>query len=117
MRFIVKDIKGVIKLINIMNGYFRTPKIETFHKLIQNINITRSENIPLLPLNTSSIDSDAWLAGFTEADGYFRIKIAYNKLKPESNPKIYCRFTIEQRQMDKPTGLSLPGFILLFILD
>lgn len=95
-----------------MNGYFRTPKIETFHKLIHNLNTNRSLKIPLLPLNTSSINNDAWFAGFTEADGYLRIVIKYiNKLKPESNPRISCRFTIEQRQIDRPTGLSCKPFM------
>lgn len=39
MRFVVADKKGVIKLVNLMNGYFRTPKIITFHKLIDRLNI------------------------------------------------------------------------------
>jgi len=84
MRYIIKDKKGVIKLVNLMNGYFRTPKIETFHKLINNLNSTHSLSIPLLPLNTSPIDSNAWFAGFTEADGYFGVKITEFKPKTES---------------------------------
>lgn len=112
MRYVIRDIKGVIKLTELMNGYFRTPKIETFHKLILNLNTTRSLNIPLLPLNTSPINNDAWFAGFCEADGYFRIVLRYNhSLKPELNPKISCRFTIEQRQIDKPTGQSCKPFM------
>lgn len=29
MRFVVADKQGVIKLTNLTNGYFRTPKIKT----------------------------------------------------------------------------------------
>lgn len=47
---------------------FRTPKIETFHKLIHELNSKHSLNIPLLPINNSVIGNDAWFAGFTEAD-------------------------------------------------
>lgn len=111
MHYVVGDIKGVIILTELMNGYFRTPKIDTFHKLINNLNITRSLDIPLLPLDISSLDSNAWFAGFSEADSYFNIKIISNKLKPENNPKISCRFTIEQRQIDKRTGLSCEPFM------
>ncbi|KAG0122858.1 Dod ND5 i3 grp IB protein [Tuber indicum] len=42
--------EDVIRIINIINGYFRTPKIEALH-------------------HTSPINSNAWLAGFADADG------------------------------------------------
>jgi len=90
----------------------------TFHKLIQILNTTRSLNIPLLPLNTSPIGNDAWLAGFTEADVYFGIKITEFRPKAEDEKrsrsrKIYCKFVIEQRQLDKVTGLSCKDFMQL----
>jgi len=45
------------------------------HRLIDWLNTNHSLNIAKLPLNTSPLDSDAWFAGFTEADGYFGITI------------------------------------------
>ena len=75
MRFIIADIKGVIKLTNLINGYFRTPKIITFYKLINILNKKYSLNIFKLPINNSSLDSNAWLTGLTEADGYFGVII------------------------------------------
>jgi LAGLIDADG endonuclease len=59
MRFIIADIKGVIKLVNLINGYFRTPKIITFHKLIDILNKKYSLNIIKLPIDNSSLDSNA----------------------------------------------------------
>jgi hypothetical protein len=75
MRYVIADTQGVIKLTHMMNGSFRTPKIQTFHRLIDWLNTNHSLNIAKLPLNTSPLDSDAWFAGFTEADGYFGITI------------------------------------------
>src|SRR5690606_6903578 len=73
----IQDLKGVFKLINYINGYMRTPKIEALHRAInwynaynqtnQN-NILKNDeldfNINLLPLDKSPINSNSWLAGF-----------------------------------------------------
>jgi hypothetical protein len=48
-----------------MNGYLRTPKIQTFHRLIDRLNTHHSLDIAKLPLNTSPLDNDAWFAGST----------------------------------------------------
>lgn len=53
MRYVIADTQGVIKLTHMMNGYFRTPKIQTFHRLIDWLNTNHSLNIAKLPLNTS----------------------------------------------------------------
>jgi hypothetical protein len=45
--------------------------------------------------------------------GYFSIRIINRNLKPEANPKISCRFTIKQRQIDKHTDLSCELFMSL----
>jgi len=38
MRFVVADTQGVLKLTNLINGYLRTLKIASFHKLINKLN-------------------------------------------------------------------------------
>lgn len=75
IRFVVADKQGVIKLINLMNGKLRTPKapgrkaplgiwdgegvapsgpkVITFHKLIDKVNLSKSLHIPKLPINNS----------------------------------------------------------------
>lgn len=70
----------VLKIINIINGHMRTPKIEALHRAIRWINEKDSSSIPLLGLDYSSLDSNSWLAGFTDADGCFGITI-YDRKK------------------------------------
>jgi LAGLIDADG DNA endonuclease family protein len=128
MRFVVADKKGVIKLVNLMNGYFRTPKILTFYKLIDRLNMSYSLNIlparatnvaaarGKLSMDHSSLDSNAWLAGFTEADGYFGVSVTEFKPKSETrkrsqSQRVKCRFVIEQRQFDKSTNSSCQSFM------
>jgi hypothetical protein len=116
MIFVVADKKGVIKLVNLMNGYFRTPKILTFYKLIDRLNMSYSLNILKLSMDHSSLDSNAWLAGFTEADGYFGVSVTEFKPKSETrkrsqSQRVKCRFVIEQRQFDKSTNSSCQSFM------
>ena len=48
----------------------RTPKIEALHRAINWFNESYNYNIDCLSLDQSPIDSNAWLAGFTDGD-YF----------------------------------------------
>ena len=45
----------------------RTPKINQLYNLINYIN-ARGFNIKKLPLDNSSLNSNAWLSGFIDAD-------------------------------------------------
>lgn len=70
----------VLKIINLINGYMRTPKIEALHRAISWINERDSTSIPLRGIDLSPLDSNSWLAGFTDADGSFGITV-YNRKK------------------------------------
>jgi hypothetical protein len=70
----------VLKIINLINGHMRTPKIEALHRAIRWINEKDNSSIPCLGLDTSSLISNSWLAGFTDADGNFSITV-YNRKK------------------------------------
>ena len=71
----------VLILINLINGYMRTPKIEALHRAIHWINERYSTySIPCLGLDLSPLDSNSWLAGFTDADGCFSITV-YDRKK------------------------------------
>jgi hypothetical protein len=52
----------------------RIPKIEPLHRAITWINEKDNSFIPFLGLDRSSIDSNSWLAGFTDANGNFSIQ-------------------------------------------
>lgn len=84
----------IIKLIKIINGKFRTPKILKLHLLINFMNNKYGLNIPLLPIDESDISSNSWFSGFTEADGCFMIRAT------QSSYKISCIFSLEQRTVD-----------------
>ena len=84
------------KIIELINGKFRTPKIEQLYKLIDWMNKKHSMNITKLPLNESPILKDSWLSGLIDADGNFYIR---NSLK-----QIICKFNLEQRMIYPKTN-------------
>ena len=95
----IQDIEGVIKIINIINGYMRTPKIEALHRAIRWFNEFYNYNIDCLGLDLSPIDSNAWLAGFTDGDGNFSISLTDRKKKGNITTKrVQTFFRIELRQ-------------------
>lgn len=69
--FVVRSKQGILDLIYLMNGKFRTPKLSKLNALINYINSNASfapllqDKIPLLPLDSSNLGSNAWLAGFS----------------------------------------------------
>lgn len=89
----------VLKIINLINGKMRTPKIEALHRAINYINRVDNTSIPLLGIDNSPIYSNNWLSGFTDADGNFSITI-YNRKKSNSIEKkiVQTFFRIEVKQ-------------------
>ena len=58
-RYNITNADAVINVINLVNGKFRTPKIQALHNAINNLNKWRNANLLKLPLDTSNIDSNA----------------------------------------------------------
>uniref|UniRef100_UPI0023F0B2BA homing endonuclease n=1 Tax=Leptographium wingfieldii TaxID=155675 RepID=UPI0023F0B2BA len=76
----IQNSEGVIKIINIINGYMRTPKLEGLHRAIAWYNENHNTNIKPLGLDISPIESNSWLAGFTENHSSFIISMPnYNR--------------------------------------
>lgn len=50
-RYQITNADAVIKVFNLVNGYFRTPKIEVLYIAIDNVNKWRNANIIKLPLS------------------------------------------------------------------
>jgi len=95
--YTVNNLKGLLLLIQLINGNMRTNKIFTLHKLIDWFNIKDKDlNIEKKGLNTNSLISDAWLSGFIEADGHFSVRTT----ESGKYPKIECKFELSQRQID-----------------
>jgi hypothetical protein len=83
-------------IVNIINGYMRTPKITALHKLIDWLNYRFKFNMEKLNKNDSFINSDSWFSGFIDADGHFSVRATVSSIYP----KIECRFELSQRQVD-----------------
>ena len=61
-------------LVKRINDKFRTPKLEALHRLIYWLNkYNKFDKLDLLYLDNSKLDSNAWLAGFSDCDSNFLI--------------------------------------------
>lgn len=100
---IVSPVKGLKKIILLINGELRTPKVNQLHKLIDWINVNHSSNIIKKSVNKESNFNNSWLAGFVDAGGSFGIRHTNNKAKKR---QISCRLRIEQRMVDPITNES-----------
>lgn len=116
----ISKIEDVYTIVTIINGHMRSPKIEALNRAINWINLYKEKNknsklpstikilenieaqagdmstIQTKPLNTSPIESDAWLAGFTDADANFSINITKRK---RGNFRLQLFYRIEVAQI------------------
>ena len=117
LQILAKD--EVLKVINLINGYMRTPKIEALHRAIHWINENDKSSIPCLGLDLSSIESNSWLAGFTDADGNFSITV-YNRKKNgqflRTNVQTFFRIEVKQNTNKEVTS-DQGGNSFFFILN
>lgn len=105
----IQDLKSLIKVVELINGKMRTPKIEALKRLIGYLNEKQIEKkIHLKKIDSSEIDSNGWLAGFSDADGNFSLIIT--KRKNRMNFRVSQQFRLEIRQ-------NYPGTHLDSLLD
>jgi hypothetical protein len=95
----VSPVKGLKRLVSMINGELRTPKINQLYLLIDWLNQNHKSNIPKLPIKLGSLTSDSWLAGFVDADGSFSIQHT-KKETGALKRKVSCRLRIEQRMIE-----------------
>ena len=87
----ISNLKNLIRVINLVNGYMRTPKINQLYNLIDYIN-ARGSNIKKLPINNSSLDSNAWLSGFIDAANQKRdCRISSNNIQKNGLSYLYFK--------------------------
>lgn len=125
----IQDLTSVFIIINFINGYMRTPKIEALDRTISWINnyIDENENSKLpsthkilsqikkletYSLDTSKIDSNSWLAGFSDADANFSINIHKRTNKITTRVQLYYRLEIRQNyhRISKKTIYQEPSY-------
>ena len=88
--FTVNKFEGIILIVNIINGYMRTPKIYALHRLIDWLNSRFDLDIERKNKDLSNINSNSWLAGFIDADGHFSVRTSLGS----NYPKIECKFEL-----------------------
>lgn len=102
---VISPVVGLKKIVYLINGELRTPKIHQLYALIDWLNKNHSTNITKLPLKNSSLSEDGWLSGFIDSDGSFSVQ--HTKLENGAKKrKIACRLRIEQRILDPITNES-----------
>jgi len=101
----VSPVKGLKRIVRLLNGEMRTPKINQLYLLIDWLNKNHSSTIKKLPLKTSNLNEDSWLAGFVDADGGFYIQHT-KKETGALKRKVSCRLRIEQRMIEPVSKAS-----------
>lgn len=92
---IISKKEGILKVLDLINGKLRTK--HRFDQVINNVlNHTKYKDLDInFTMNTSNNLYNHWLAGFSDADGSFQIKIT-NRIT-RSKPEIRLNFQIDQK--------------------
>jgi len=116
-RLVINNIQGLLRVVALVNGNFRTPKIASLHALIMWLNLHSGSSILPLPSDGSPLIGNAWLAGFSEGDSNFFIQFSPRKLNSAtgklSKLRIVCRYSIEQRKVEPKFGGATEPFMRL----
>jgi hypothetical protein len=121
----------LLNVVQVMNGFLRTPKIQEFNALLnylisgKNKNTVRDQyllnkaegdsqalghvnkvNILQHTVDQSSLFDNYWLAGFIDADGGFKIRYTAKQIhektgKVLTKERIELKFVLEQRQFHR----------------
>jgi len=93
-RLTINNYPGLIKLVRLLNGKFRTVKIHNFNLLINFLN-HRFPDIYIIPadLDITPLNSNSWLSGFIDSDGHFFVRLNKNSVS--------CGFELVQAIEDK----------------
>jgi hypothetical protein len=100
----IASIAELVKVICLINGHLRTPKIAKFNEMINWINKSTGDCIPTYTVDRSDIFGNAWLAGFIEADGSFDIRVS--QTSTSINNRVSARLRLEQLQIYPVTNAS-----------
>ena len=94
VNLIISNKTGVHKVIYLINGKIRTKnKLDQFNKLLNTVNYSHLNQITL---NVNNDLDNYWLAGFSDADASFQIKILNRKNRPR--PEIRVQFQVDQKE-------------------
>ena len=93
-----------MSLISLINGKFRTPKVEKLYKLVNYVNkkwLSLEKNfIPLKCLDTSTLNINNWSAGFSDGDANLNINITWPDKSKNGYGQIRLTFELVQSRLD-----------------
>ena len=106
----ISSIEGLKLMVNQINGNLKTPKIYRINILIDWLKNKHNIQIKKLPMCSKALCSNAWLAGFIDADGSFGVRQTQktNLIKKRHTS---CRFRLEQRMFDPTTNESYESLL------
>ena len=104
VKYIIRGKYNLFSILYLINGKFRTPKIEKLHKLIHYINnnwiCIEEQFLPLMPLDNSLLCDNSWLAGFSDGDANININITWPDKSKNGYGQIRLTFEIIQSRLD-----------------
>lgn len=97
----IYKIEKIIEIIYLIGPFFRTHKLKKLNDLIIYLNknfkfYLNNKEIPLYELDTSKLDSNAWLSGFSDVDANFNVTISQRKHKKAKRVSISFRIEIKK---------------------
>ncbi len=95
---VVTAIKGMEKVISLINGKLRTNDklYQIKNNILSHIKFKNFSNIINITLNSSNHLNNLWLAGFSDADASFQIKLIYRN----NHTEVRLNFQIDQKKKD-----------------
>lgn len=95
---VVTAVKGMEKVISLINGKLRTnDKLDQIKKnILSHIRFKNFSDIINIRLNNSNDLNNLWLAGFSEADSSFQIKLIYRN----NHTEVRLNFQVDQKKKD-----------------
>jgi hypothetical protein len=106
--YYVSKREGVLKVLKLINGKLRMTY--KYNQLLANFSTLYTVN--LLPLDTSLLTSNYWLAGFIDANGSFKIKVLNRpgRLLPEIRLSKYL-YSVQYSQILELIKIEFGGYI------
>lgn len=117
---IITSRSALLNIVNLINGYLRTPKIYEFNLLIHWLNdkmvyepdypaLRGGTGIPQYPVDRSFLGSNSWLAGFLDADSGFKIRYTEKFIDLTSarilrKQRLEVSMALEQRKLHPKTN-------------
>jgi hypothetical protein len=130
----IQDIVSVFNIVNLINGFMRTPKIEALNRTINWLNdyilnnqfnnlpstkliLSKINPLEVKVLDTSPINSNPWFSGFSDSDGNFSINIHNRSNKNSTRVQLYYRLEIRQTYHNlNSEGLKVSFYPIMSIL-